>query len=57
MKTEWLQYTVLRAASLLAPGDQRAEWVKEWRSPPMLFARSMHRQHQHHYLMGWHGSA
>jgi len=33
MKTEWLQYTVLRAASLLAPGDQRAEWVKEWRSP------------------------
>src|SRR5213593_1658725 len=30
MKTEWLQYTVLRAASLLAPGDQRAEWVKEW---------------------------
>ena len=32
MKTEWLQYTVLRAASLLAPGDQRAEWVKEWRS-------------------------
>ena len=32
MKTEWLQHTVLRAASLLAPGDQRAEWVKEWRS-------------------------
>jgi hypothetical protein len=32
MKTEWLSYTVLRAASLLAPGDQRAEWVKEWRS-------------------------
>ena len=32
MKTEWLQYTVLRAASLLAPSDQRAEWVKEWRS-------------------------
>ena len=32
MKTEWLQYTVLRAASLLAPGNQRAEWVKEWRS-------------------------
>ena len=30
MKTEWLQYTVLRAESLLAPGDQRAEWVKEW---------------------------
>src|SRR5262245_59460061 len=23
----------------------------------MLFARSMDRQHQHHYLMGWHGSA
>ena len=32
MKTEWLQHTILRAASLLAPGDQRAEWVKEWRS-------------------------
>ena len=32
MKTEWLQHTVLRAASLLAPGDQRAGWVKEWRS-------------------------
>jgi hypothetical protein len=32
MKTEWLPYTVLRAASLLAPGDQRAAWVKEWRS-------------------------
>ncbi len=30
MNTEWLQYTVIRAASLLAPGDQRAEWVKEW---------------------------
>ena len=32
MKTQWLQNTVLLAASLLAPGDQRAEWVKEWRS-------------------------
>jgi hypothetical protein len=32
MKIEWLQHTVLRVASLLAPGDQRAEWVKEWRS-------------------------
>jgi hypothetical protein len=32
MKTEWLQHTVLRAASLLAPGDQRSEWIKEWRS-------------------------
>lgn len=32
MKTEWLQYTVLRAASLLAPDDQRVEWVREWRS-------------------------
>jgi len=32
MKSEWLQYTVLRAASLLAPADRRAEWVKEWQS-------------------------
>src|SRR5262245_33272680 len=28
----WLPYTVIRAASLLAPRDQRAEWVQEWRS-------------------------
>jgi hypothetical protein len=32
MKTDWLQYTVIRAASLLAPCDQRAELVREWRS-------------------------
>ena len=32
MKREWLPDTVLRIASLLAPGDQRAEWVEEWRS-------------------------
>lgn len=32
MKSEWLPYTVLRAASLLAPGDQRAEWLEGWRS-------------------------
>ena len=32
MKREWLRHTVLRVASLLAPGDQRAEWLKEWRS-------------------------
>ena len=32
MKSEWLQYMVLRAASLLAPGDQRAEWLEGWRS-------------------------
>ena len=32
MNSEWLQYTMLRAASLLAPGDQRAEWLEEWRS-------------------------
>jgi hypothetical protein len=29
---EWLQHTTLRVASLLAPGDQRAEWMEEWRS-------------------------
>ncbi len=32
MDMEWLQATTLRVASLLAPRDQRAEWVKEWRS-------------------------
>jgi hypothetical protein len=29
---EWLRYTTLRLASLLAPGDQRDEWMEEWRS-------------------------
>jgi len=32
VKAEWLNYTVLRAASLRAPASQRAEWLKEWRS-------------------------
>ncbi len=32
MKGQRLQYTILRAASLLAPSDQRAEWLYEWRS-------------------------
>jgi hypothetical protein len=32
MNGEWLQYTTLRVASLLAPSDQRAEWIEEWRS-------------------------
>jgi hypothetical protein len=32
MKSEWVGDTVLRAASLLAPGDQRAEWLEGWRS-------------------------
>src|ERR1035437_1587343 len=32
MKSEWLPYTVLRAASLLAPSDQRVEWLDGWRS-------------------------
>jgi hypothetical protein len=32
MKTARLQYMILRAASLLAPGDQRAEWLDGWRS-------------------------
>lgn len=32
MKSEWLPDTILRAASLVAPGDQRAEWMKGWRS-------------------------
>jgi hypothetical protein len=32
MNSEWPQYAVLRAASLLAPSKQRAEWFEEWRS-------------------------
>ena len=32
MKSEWLQYTILRMASSLAPDGQRAEWLEEWRS-------------------------
>lgn len=32
MRGEWLPLTVLRTASLLAPGERRAEWLREWRS-------------------------
>jgi hypothetical protein len=32
MNSAWLPHTILRAASFLAPGDQRAEWLNEWRS-------------------------
>ena len=32
VNSEWLQRTTLRVASLLAPSNQRAEWVKEWQS-------------------------
>jgi len=32
MNAQWLQSTILRTASLLAPGDQRAEWLAGWRS-------------------------
>jgi hypothetical protein len=32
MKSEWLQHTTLRVASLLAPSEQRSEWLDEWRS-------------------------
>jgi hypothetical protein len=32
MKSEWPEHTILRAASLLAPPNQRAEWMEEWRS-------------------------
>jgi hypothetical protein len=32
MKSERPQYATLRAASLLVPGDQRAEWLEGWRS-------------------------
>ena len=32
MRSGWLQYTILHAASVLAPGDQRANFREEWRS-------------------------
>lgn len=32
MKRAWLHDCILRAAALLAPGDQRAEWLEDWRS-------------------------
>jgi hypothetical protein len=32
MKSPSLQSTILRTASLLAPGEQRAEWLAGWRS-------------------------
>jgi hypothetical protein len=32
MKSEWLQYATLRVASLLAPRDERDEWLQGWRS-------------------------
>lgn len=32
MSSAWPHYAILRVASLLAPRDRRAEWVKEWRS-------------------------
>jgi hypothetical protein len=32
MKREWLQSAILRTASLVVPGNQRAEWIKEWRA-------------------------
>ncbi len=30
MNSEWLQHTILRATSFLAPREERAEWVQEW---------------------------
>jgi hypothetical protein len=32
MNSQRPQHAILRVASLLAPRDQRAEWVQEWRS-------------------------
>jgi hypothetical protein len=32
MTNEWLQCTILRAASLLVPNNERAEWLEWWRS-------------------------
>jgi hypothetical protein len=44
MKSQRLEFAILRAASLLAPAEQRAEWLAEWRSevwyvPPSGAAR------------------
>lgn len=32
MNREWMQHLILRAASALAPYDQRGVWLEEWRS-------------------------
>jgi hypothetical protein len=32
MKIRCLQYAIIRAASFLAPHDQRSKWIQEWRS-------------------------
>jgi hypothetical protein len=32
MISAWLQYSILRVASLLVPSHQRAEWIEEWKS-------------------------
>jgi hypothetical protein len=32
MNAPWLPHAILRAASLLAPGEQRAAWLGEWQS-------------------------
>lgn len=32
MKSQWLEHAMLRAASWLAPGDRRGEWLGEWRA-------------------------
>lgn len=32
VKNAWLPYTILRAASFLAPRDERSEWLEGWRS-------------------------
>ena len=40
MKVEWLVDQILRAASLVAPAERRAEWVEEWRSELFYIPRS-----------------
>lgn len=32
MNDRWVPYVILRAASVFAPADQRAEWLNEWQS-------------------------
>jgi hypothetical protein len=32
MTSQWLHYTILRAASFLTPADRRADWLMGWRS-------------------------
>ncbi len=40
MTGEWLPHTILRVASVLAPADERSQWITEWRSELWYIPRS-----------------